>query len=66
MNSVKYKKENSMKKLMIGSTLSVLLASTLLASTAQDAEIVQLRKDVEALKIRDQEMKQSFEGNSKS
>ena len=55
-----------MKKLMIGSTLSMLLASTLVASAAQDAEIVQLRKDVEALKVRDQEMKQSFEGNSKS
>ena len=56
-----------MKKLMIGSTLSILLSATLLASAAQDAEIVQqLRKDVEALKIRDKEMKQTFEGNSKA
>jgi opacity protein-like surface antigen len=55
-----------MKTLVIGTTLSVLLSSMLFATSAQDAEIAQLRKDVEALKVRDQEMKESFEGNAKS
>jgi hypothetical protein len=44
-------KENHMKKLIIGTSLSVMLSSTLFAVSSQSTEIEQLRKDVDALKV---------------
>lgn len=55
-----------MKKLIIGTSLSMMLSSTLFAVSSQSSEIEQLRKDVDALKVRDQQMKNEFEGNSMS
>ena len=45
---------------------SALLTSLLFASSEQNAEIEQLQKDVEMLKVENQKMKDDFEGNSKS
>lgn len=55
-----------MKNLIISTLLSVLLSSTLFAVSSQNSEMEQLRKDVDALKVRDVEIKNGFEGNSMS
>ncbi len=54
-----------MNKFMF-SSMSVILSSTLLLASSQSEDIAQLQKEVEALKVRDKQMKQSFEGNSKA
>ena len=55
-----------MKSLIIGTTISVMLSSVIVASSIESSTIKQLQKDVEALKLRDIQMKKEFEGNAMS
>lgn len=55
-----------MRKFIWVSSMSLILSSTLLLASSQSEDIAQLQKEVEALKVRDNQMKQSFEGNSKA
>ena len=55
-----------MKNLLIRTGLSVVLSSILFAAPSQNTEMETLRKDVDALKLENKELKTLYEGNSKS
>ena len=55
-----------MEKLMASIVLSTVMTSTLLVAETENADIKQLREDVDALQTRDKQMQNKFEDNSMS
>ncbi len=55
-----------MKKLLMGTTISIVVSSTLYAASSQNAEIAQLQEDVKTLKLANQKMERESDANAMS